>query len=56
MAGGVVVLRLRSPSQSHLPFLGVRQLGQECSLVWAAVTRLLQELWGWQMLAGEVKG
>lgn len=41
VAGGVVILRQYSPSCSHAPFPGEQQLGQECSMVWAAVTLLL---------------
>lgn len=41
VAGGVVILRQCSPSQSHTPFADEQQLGQECFMVWAAVTVLL---------------
>lgn len=52
MVGGV--LRLHAPCPSHPPFQDVQQLGRACSWACPIVPVLLQALWGWYLLTGEV--
>lgn len=49
------VLRLHSACPSHPPFQDVQQLGRACSWACPVVPVLLQALWGWYLLTGEVK-